>query len=52
MFPLRMALRSPGAGPRLAAALLLVTALRGCLTYEYEHEIWLQVNGSGTLPSM
>jgi len=33
--------------PRLAAALLLVTALRGCLTYEYEHEIWLQVDGSG-----
>jgi hypothetical protein len=32
---------------RLAAALLLVTALRGCLTYEYEHEIWLQVDGSG-----
>jgi hypothetical protein len=35
--------------PRLAAALLLATALRGCLTYEYEHEIWLQVNGSGTV---
>jgi hypothetical protein len=49
MLPLRMALRSPGAGPRLAAALLLVTALRGCLTYEYEHEIWLRVNGSGTV---
>jgi hypothetical protein len=35
--------------PRLAAALLLVTALRGCLTYEYEHEIWLQVDGSGVV---
>ncbi len=35
--------------PRLAAALLLVTALRGCLTYEYEHEIWLQVDGSGVI---
>jgi hypothetical protein len=34
---------------RLAAALLLVTALRGCLTYEYEHEIWLQVDGSGVV---
>lgn len=34
---------------RLAAALLLATALRGCLTYEYEHEIWLQVDGSGTV---
>jgi len=38
-----------GGEPRLAAALLLATALRGCLTYEYEHEIWLQVNGSGTV---
>ena len=35
--------------PRLAAALLLATALRSCLTYEYEHEIWLQVDGSGTV---
>jgi len=35
--------------PRLAAALLLVTALRGCLTYEYEHEMWLQVDGSGVV---
>ena len=25
---------------RLAAALLLATSLRGCLTYEYEHEFW------------
>jgi hypothetical protein len=35
--------------PRLAAALLLATALRGCLTYEYEHEVWLRVDGSGTV---
>jgi hypothetical protein len=35
--------------PRLAVALLATIALRGCLTYEYEHEIWLQVNGSGTV---
>jgi hypothetical protein len=35
--------------PRLAAALLLVTALRGCLTYEYEHEVWLRVDGSGAV---
>jgi hypothetical protein len=35
--------------PRLAAALLVATALRGCLTYEYEHEVWLQVNGSGSV---
>ena len=35
--------------PRLAAALLLAAALRGCLTYEYEHEFWLRVDGSGTV---
>jgi hypothetical protein len=35
--------------PRLAVALLAAVGLRGCLTYEYEHEIWLQVNGSGTV---
>jgi hypothetical protein len=34
---------------RLAAALLLVSALRGCTVYEYEHEIWLGVDGSGTV---
>jgi hypothetical protein len=44
-----MALGLSGAGPRLAAALLLVAAFRGCLTYEYEHEVWLQVDGSGTV---
>lgn len=35
--------------PRLAVAILLATALRGCLTYEYEHEFWLRVDGSGTV---
>jgi hypothetical protein len=34
---------------RLAAVLLVATALRGCLTYEYEHEFWLRVDGSGTV---
>jgi hypothetical protein len=34
---------------RLAAGLLLVFSLRGCLTYEYEHEFWLRVDGSGTV---
>jgi hypothetical protein len=33
--------------PRLAVAALLAIALHGCLTYEYEHEIWLRVDGSG-----
>lgn len=35
--------------PRLAAALVLAAGLRGCLTYEYEHEFWLRVDGSGTV---
>jgi hypothetical protein len=34
---------------RLAAVLLLVGGLRGCLVYEYEHEFWLKVDGSGTV---
>ena len=34
---------------RLAAVLLLVVSLRGCLTYELEHEFWLRVDGSGTV---
>ncbi len=33
----------------LAVALLAATALRGCVSYEYEHEIWLRVDGSGTI---
>jgi hypothetical protein len=35
--------------PRLAVAILLAATLRGCLTYEYEHEFWLRVDGSGTV---
>src|SRR5512143_836804 len=35
--------------PRVALALLLATALRGCINYEYEHEFWLRVDGSGTV---
>lgn len=34
---------------RLAACLLLAAGLRGCVTYEYEHEFWLRVDGSGTV---
>ena len=34
---------------RLAAAPLLLLSLGGCLTYEYEHEFWLDVDGSGTV---
>jgi hypothetical protein len=35
--------------PRLAALLLAATALRACTSYEYEHEVWLRVDGSGTV---
>src|SRR5512140_909401 len=35
--------------PRLAVVLLLAATLRGCLRYEYEHEIWLRVDGSGQI---
>jgi hypothetical protein len=34
---------------RLAACLLLAAGLRSCITYEYEHEFWLKVDGSGTV---
>ncbi len=34
---------------RALAALLLAISLRGCITYEYEHEFWLDVDGSGTV---
>jgi hypothetical protein len=34
---------------RLAAALLLAASLNGCLTYEFEHEFWLRVDGSGSV---
>lgn len=35
--------------PRHAAVLLMAAGLQGCLTYEYEHEFWLRVDGSGTV---
>ena len=34
---------------RLMAVPLLLVSLSGCLTYEYEHEFWLEVDGSGTV---
>jgi hypothetical protein len=34
---------------RLVALLFAAAALRGCVSYEYEHEIWLRVDGSGTV---
>jgi hypothetical protein len=44
-----LALESPFVLPRLAAALLLATSLRACTAYEYEHEFWLRVDGSGSV---
>src|SRR5512144_1955365 len=35
--------------PKALAAMLLALSLRGCITYEYEHEFWLDVDGSGTV---
>lgn len=35
--------------PRLALALLLAASVRGCVAYEYEHEFWVRVDGSGTV---
>jgi hypothetical protein len=34
---------------RLAAVVLLAAGLRSCVAYEYEHEFWLRVDGSGTV---
>jgi hypothetical protein len=34
---------------RVLAALLLAISLRGCVAYEYEHEFWLDTDGSGTV---
>ncbi|MFI5170627.1 MAG: hypothetical protein ACHQM7_09720, partial [Vicinamibacterales bacterium] len=34
---------------RLAALVLAAAALRACTSYEYEHELWLRVDGSGTV---
>ncbi len=35
--------------PRLLLGLLLSASLRGCVVYEYEHEFWLRVDGSGSV---
>jgi hypothetical protein len=35
--------------PRLALGLLLLAVLPGCIVYEYEHELWLRVDGSGSI---
>jgi hypothetical protein len=43
------ALESRSVLSRLAAVFLLATSLRACTTYEYEHEIWLRVDGSGSM---
>jgi hypothetical protein len=34
---------------RLALTLFAATMLRGCVAYEYEHEFWIRVDGSGTV---
>lgn len=34
---------------RLAVSLLLAAGLHGCVAYEYEHEFWIRVDGSGTV---
>jgi hypothetical protein len=33
----------------LAALVILLPALPGCVAYEYEHEFWLKVDGSGSV---
>lgn len=35
--------------PRAVIVSLLVTALRGCVAYDYEQELWLNVDGSGSV---
>ena len=34
---------------RLAVVLLLALSLRGCVAYEFEHEFWIRVDGSGSV---
>ena len=34
---------------RAVLALLLAASLRGCVAYEFEHEFWIRVDGSGTV---
>src|SRR5687768_4684001 len=33
----------------LALGLLAAASIRGCVAYEYEHEFWVRVDGSGTV---
>lgn len=33
---------------RLLSILVLAASLRGCATYEFEHEIWIKTDGSGS----
>ena len=33
---------------RLLSILLLAASLRGCITYEFEHEFWINTDGSGS----
>ena len=39
----------PAPDHQLAAAVLLAAGLRGCVAYEYDHEFWLKVDGSGSV---
>ena len=34
---------------RLVVAVLLALSLRGCVAYEFEHEFWIRVDGSGSV---
>jgi hypothetical protein len=34
---------------RLVVALLLALSMRGCVAYEFEHEFWIRVDGSGSV---
>ncbi len=34
---------------RAVVVLLLASSLRACVAYEYEHEFWIRVDGSGTV---
>jgi hypothetical protein len=36
-------------GTRFAVLLLLAAGLQGCVAYEYEHEFWIRVDGSGSV---
>ena len=42
-------MNNSGGMRRLALTLLAVASLRGCVAYEYEHEFWIRVDGSGTV---